>query len=198
MPQLIVGLGNPGPKYESTRHNAGFMTIDRIIELAGPAVKRDERYECKLAEIRLGGRQITLAKPQTLMNLSGRAVGRLQRVLELNPDELLIIYDCLDLPLGSLRLRKGGGSGGHKGMESIIQAVGTSKVPRLRIGIDPSGSQQGVVQHVLSKWTQDELPLVQETISAAAEAAVTALRRGMSGAMNAFNSWTPETETNTE
>lgn len=198
LPKLIVGLGNPGPDYYHTRHNAGFMTVDRLAEISGPPIKEYKRYDSKLTEIRVGGRQIILAKPQTLMNLSGRAVRRARKSLRLEPEEIFIIYDCLDLPLGRLRLRLSGGSGGHKGMESIIQALGTNQIPRLRIGIGSAEQTANVVQHVLSAWEQNELPLVRETIDSAAEAVITALRRGVTAAMNKFNNWTPQTENKAE
>lgn len=198
LPKLVVGLGNPGPDYYHTRHNAGFMTVDRVVEIGGPPIKEYERHDSKLTEIRIGGRQIMLAKPQTIMNLSGRAVRRAQKSLGLEPEEIFIIYDCLDLPLGRIRLRLSGGSGGHKGMESIIQALGTNKMPRLRIGIGSAVQTVDVVQHVLSAWDKTEWPLVRETIDSAADAVITALRRGVTAAMNAFNSWTPQTENRAE
>lgn len=197
LPQLIVGLGNPGPQYHETRHNAGFMTIDRLADMAGPAHKQYSRYDCELTEVRVAGRVITLAKPQTFMNLSGRAVGRMQRVFELLPEEILVVYDCLDLPLGRIRLRQSGGSGGHKGMESVIQALGTGGIPRIRIGID-SKEPGSVVEHVLSEWTPEEAPLVREVVTTAAEAAITAVRRGLPTAMNTFNAWIPTSEINDE
>lgn len=190
LPKLIVGLGNPGAEYTDTRHNAGFMAVARILEKAGPRVIRETRYNSEFARIAIGGRVVCTACPTTFMNRSGDAVGRIANVLELTPAEILVVYDCLDLPLGRLRIRQSGGSGGHKGVESIIHALGSSDFPRLRIGIGRAAEQQ-VVDHVLSAWTAEERPLIEAALGAAADAVLYSLRRGITAAMNAFNGWEP-------
>jgi len=189
LPQLMVGLGNPGARYAGTRHNVGFLTIDRLLTGGGAEDGEVHRCDCWLYRLRAAGRQLYLAKPQTFMNLSGAAVGKLQRALEVSPRELLIIYDDLDLPLGRLRLRRQGGSAGHKGMQSIIDELGTERIPRLRIGIGRQQPENSVVEHVLSDWAEDELAAVQATIGAAAEAVLCAARRGLTVAMDTYNRW---------
>jgi PTH1 family peptidyl-tRNA hydrolase len=188
LPKLIVGLGNPGAEYTETRHNAGFMVIDRFLGKVGPRVVRETRYNSELARVAYGGRVFHTACPMTFMNRSGDAVRRISNVFELTPGEILVVYDCLDLPLGRLRIRQSGGSGGHKGVESIIHALGSSDFPRLRIGIGRAGEQQ-VVDHVLSAWTAEERPLIEDALDAAADAVLYSLRRGITATMNAFNGW---------
>ncbi|MDT8390301.1 MAG: aminoacyl-tRNA hydrolase [Lentisphaeria bacterium] len=190
-PKLIVGLGNPGDTYTGTRHNAGFMVVDRVLSRMGGRVVREERFNCVLCRAAYGGRRFFTAQPTTFMNRSGDAVSRIANVRELTPAEILVVYDCLDLPLGRLRLRAGGGSGGQKGVESIIHALGRSDFPRLRVGIG-STEKYNVVDHVLSAWTAEEQPLVERVLDAAADAVLFSLRRGVTAAMNAFNGWEPQ------
>lgn len=191
LPQLIVGLGNPGAEYAETRHNAGFMVVDRLLSRLAPRVVRQERCNSVLCRAAHGGRSFHTAQPTTFMNASGDAVARLANVLQVAPQGVLVIYDCLDLPLGRLRIRANGGSGGHRGVESIIHALGSCEFPRLRIGIGRAGERH-VVEHVLSAWTSVERPLVEAVLDVATDAVLYSLRRGITAAMNAFNGWEPQ------
>lgn len=188
LPKLIVGLGNPGPEYEATRHNAGFLTIEALLARVNGPVSQEHRYDTLLNSCRYAGRALWFARPLTYMNASGPAVGKLVRVLDLLPEELLVIYDCLDLPLGRIRLRQSGSSGGHRGMESIIRELETGSIPRLRIGI---GRETGspVIGHVLSAWAAEEQAIAETVIATAAEAVLQAVRRGVAQAMNKYNAW---------
>lgn len=186
LPRMIVGLGNPGDRYESTRHNAGFMVVDALLAGMKAGVQSEHRFDSRLFTLRLAGRSLVLMKPQTFMNLSGDAVGRARLFFELMPAEVLVVYDCLDLPLGRLRLRQRGGSGGHRGMESIIQALGTAEFPRLRLGIGRA-EKAGVIDYVLSPWAPEDQPTVDRMVALAAEAVQCTLRQGVSAAMNRYN-----------
>ena len=137
--KLIVGLGNPGPKYEGTRHNVGFDVVDRLAQGGGPGAAFARKFDGLLAEAEIDFRRVLLLKPQTFMNLSGRSVRQAVQFYKLDPAaDLLVICDDISLPLGKLRLRPGGGPGGHRGMESVIAALRTEEVPRLRLGIAPA------------------------------------------------------------
>ncbi|HIE13411.1 MAG TPA: aminoacyl-tRNA hydrolase [Desulfotomaculum sp.] len=182
--KLVVGLGNPGPEYVGTRHNVGFAVLDRLASIYGAAFKKT-RLKALVAVIRVDDLTVTLAKPQTFMNLSGRAVRSLLQAHRLSPDVMLMVYDDLDLRLGQLRLLPRGSSGGHKGAESVIAAVGTTEFPRLRIGIGrPDGD---AADYVLSPF----LPAEAETASAVIDRAVAAvecvIREDLARAMNKFN-----------
>lgn len=190
LPKLVIGLGNPGPEYENTRHNAGYMVVDRMLAGLRPRLVCEERYNSILCRASYGGRLIHFAKPTTFMNRSGEAVRRISNVLNISPGGLLVIIDCLDLPLGRMRFRPSGGSGGHRGVESIVHALGTDDFPRLRVGIGRSGEHK-VVDHVLSAWTVEERSLAESVLDAAADAVLYSLRRGVTAAMNAFNGWKP-------
>lgn len=195
---LIVGLGNPGPEYAGTRHNAGFMVIDRL--LAGfPAGRFEERHTASSSVWagRFRGRALLLQKPLTFMNLSGQAVALLARRCEIVPESILVISDDLDLPVGRLRLRNGGADGGHNGLKSIIAELGSASFRRLRIGIGRPKPGE-TVDYVLSKFEGEEERRFEASLAAAVEAVRTVLAGGMARAMNRFNAWTPveESETN--
>ena len=195
---LIVGLGNPGPEYAGTRHNAGFMVIDRL--LAGfPAGRFEERHTASSSVWagKFRGRALLLQKPLTFMNLSGQAVALLARRSGIQPESILVISDDLDLPVGRLRLRNGGADGGHNGLKSIIAELGSSSFRRLRIGIGRPKPGE-TVDYVLSKFEGEEERRFEASLAAAAEAVRTVLTGGMARAMNRFNAWTPveESETN--
>lgn len=195
---LIVGLGNPGPEYAGTRHNAGFMVIDRL--LAGfPAGRFEERHTASSSVWagKFRGRALLLQKPLTFMNLSGEAVALLARRSGIQPESILVISDDLDLPVGRLRLRNGGADGGHNGLKSIIAELGSSSFRRLRIGIGRPKPGE-TVDYVLSKFEGEEERRFEASLAAAAEAVRTVLTGGMARAMNRFNAWTPveESETN--
>lgn len=195
---LVAGLGNPGAEYAGTRHNAGFMVIDRL--LAGfPAGRFEERHaaESSVWAGNFRGRPLVLQKPLTFMNLSGLAVAGLARKMKLGPERILVVSDDMDLPVGRLRLRIGGSDGGHNGLKSIIAELGSAGFRRLRVGIGRPLPGH-TVDHVLSRAEGEEAELFQASLDAAAEAVRTVLTAGMSRAMNRFNAWTPveDSETN--
>jgi PTH1 family peptidyl-tRNA hydrolase len=183
--RLIVGLGNPGRKYAGNRHNVGFQCLDRLAEAWGLSFS-NRKHKALLAHGEIVGLKTTLAKPQTFMNLSGEAVERLARFYDLPPEGLLVIYDDLDLPLGKIRLRPEGGSGGHRGMNSIIEHLGTGGFPRLRVGIgrpvhgDP-------VDYVLSDFAPDERLAIEDAYERAISAVEFWLAEGIVAAMNRYN-----------
>lgn len=185
-PALIVGLGNPGPRYAANRHNVGFRCLDRLAAAHGLAF--DKRQ--KQARIALGvlcGQRVVLAKPQTFMNDSGRAVAPLARFYQTPPERLLVVYDDLDLPLGVLRLRPEGGSGGHRGMQSVIEHLGGQNFPRLRIGIGRPPGRMDPVDYVLQDVAADEEPLLEETLERAVAAIEVWLAQGIAAAMDRYN-----------
>ena len=189
---LVVGLGNPGEEYDGTRHNAGFMVIDRL--LAGFPAGRFEMRHVAQSYVHAGmfrGRPLFLQKPQTFMNLSGLAVAGFARKAGIAPEEVLVISDDLDLPVG--RLRTGGSDGGHNGLKSVIAELGSSSFRRLRIGVGRP-EKSGTVDYVLSKFDGAEAERFNQSLDAAAEAVRAALTGGMSRAMNKFNAWAPPVE----
>lgn len=182
--KLIVGLGNPGPRYRGTRHNIGFEVLERLGEKLGVAFDR-EKYRGLYADVQRGGGKVMLLKPMTFMNLSGESVAQAARNRVMAPEDLLVIYDEADLPTGRIRLRKDGSAGGHNGMKSIIERVGTQAFPRLRIGV---GKDVGALaDHVLSKFHPDERQAMTEAVEQASEAAIMWLDEGIDKAMNTFN-----------
>jgi PTH1 family peptidyl-tRNA hydrolase len=185
-PYLIAGLGNPGPRYAANRHNVGFHCVERLGVALG--LTFDKRQ--KQADVALGSfqaRRVILARPQTFMNEIGRAVAPLARFYQVLLEHLLVVYDDLDLPLGTLRLRPGGGSGGHKGMRSVIEHLGTLDFPRLRIGIGRPPGQMDPAAYVLQDFSADEEPLLEETLERAVAAIETWLREGIEAAMEQYN-----------
>ena len=184
--KLVVGLGNPGTRYARTRHNVGFMVLDRLARRANTVVAK-RQCGALVAVANLAGERACLAKPQGYMNLSGEAVACLVRFYRLTSSDLLVIYDDRDLPLGRIRLRDRGSAGGHRGMESIIAALGTSDFPRLRIGIGRPPELEAV-EHVLGQFGREEQPIIEEALDRAVEAVEYAFREGLTAAMNRFNS----------
>lgn len=184
--KLIVGLGNPGYEYYLTPHNLGFMAVDRLAEAAGVEISRPES-QALVAKASIGGADALLVKPQTFMNLSGVAVGRLLAKYELGPDDLIVLADDADLPLGALRIREQGGAGGHNGLKSIIGAAASDEFVRIRMGIKPEHDVADLSDYVLSPFRKAGLESVAEMIDRAAEAAEVILREGIQTAMNRFN-----------
>lgn len=163
--RLIVGLGNPGAEYETTRHNAGFWLID---QLAHGALRKESRFHALAAKIRVSSHEVWLLEPQTFMNRSGQAVGAIARFFKINPDEILVVHDELDLPPGAAKLKKGGSSGGHNGLKDISAALGTPDYWRLRIGIGHPRElklQQPVVDFVLHRPRAEEQAQIDEAIA---------------------------------
>lgn len=181
-----MGLGNPGPEYADTRHNLGFRVAELLAarSKASAWIRAPERLEARAT---IGGREIVLAKPMTWMNRSGVAVRSLVQALACDPAEILVCYDELALPLGRIRLRPRGSHGGHNGMRSIIDRLGTTEFPRLRVGIGPDGEVGDGSDFVLSPFRRAERPLADEAVVRAAEAAECAVREDLTTAMNRFN-----------
>ena len=183
---LIAGLGNPGSEYRETRHNVGFMVLDRLAQRL-PKKNFEEIHGCSSHYLKgpYAGRPLFLQKPETFMNLSGEAVGPLMRKEEIGPDGLLVIYDDMDLEVGKLRIRGRGSCGGHNGIRSIIETTGTENFARIRVGI---GHRTGNgADYVLSPFEEDEKPVMDKVLDAAADAVILILRRGLSQAMNEYN-----------
>lgn len=186
IPRLIVGLGNPGNSYQDTRHNIGFMVMDVLATRLGTAFQTEKRWESHVAKF-AGG---FLVKPQTYMNLSGRAVGSVGRFYKITPQETLVVFDDVDLPLGRLRLRASGSAAGHNGLKSLISTLGTDQFPRVKVGIGadigrPAGDR--LVGHVLGKFSEEEKAAVAQAVDRAADAVMGALKSGLGAAMNFFN-----------
>jgi PTH1 family peptidyl-tRNA hydrolase len=182
---LIVGLGNPGEEYENTPHNLGFMVIDRLAASHAIRVSRKENMSrVGLGEVK--GKHVALAKPQTYMNLSGPAVGGLLERYELKPGRLIVVYDELDLPWGSMRIRLKGSAAGHNGVKSLIGSLGTNEFTRIRIGIDPGNPVKGE-QFVLAPFKRAQKQDVEETVGRAADAVEFILAEGAAQAMTKYN-----------
>jgi peptidyl-tRNA hydrolase, PTH1 family len=185
--KLVVGLGNPGNQYAETRHNVGWMVLDRIADQAGKSGRGRDRDASSVVEIRTGGLELVLAKPQTYMNDSGRAVRRLLQSYHVPLVDLLVVADDFALPFGKLRFREAGTHGGHNGLRSIIAELNSEKYSRLRVGIGEPG--RGAVDHVLSRFSTDERARLPILLDASAEAVETWAKHGTSKAANRFNAW---------
>ncbi len=183
--KLVVGLGNPGTKYQGTRHNIGFDLIDRLAQGRSQALFSN-KFEGLLAEIEIDYRRVLLLKPQTYMNLSGRSLGQAVRFYKLPVNDVLVVCDDLSLPVGKLRLRPGGSDGGQKGLRDIAAQLGTDQFPRLRIGI---GENQGVdaVDYVLSRFRATERTAIDDALILASQAVAVWVTQGIEVAMNRFN-----------
>jgi PTH1 family peptidyl-tRNA hydrolase len=185
--KLIVGLGNPGIEYQFTPHNMGFLAVDRIAEQCGVRVN-NRHCRAQTARARIAGHEVVLAKPETYMNLSGQSVGELVREYQAQPaEDVVLLYDELDLPFGSLRVRPRGRSAGHNGVESVIAALGTQEITRVRMGIGPDYPVGDGAKYVLAQFKKAQLPAVDEVLDQAAEAVRVILAEGVQAAMNRFN-----------
>ena len=193
--RLLVGLGNPGREYAGTRHNVGFMVLDRLAAAWGAAFRADKKWQAEVAvassQNPCGTGDVWLCKPQTYMNLSGESVGEIARFYKIEPARVFVILDDMALPLGRLRIRERGTAGGHNGLQSILDHLGTQDIPRLRIGIG-SAEPGAAVGHVLGRFAVDERPLVEQSLDRAAEAVRFAQENDLPSAMNRFN---PNTNT---
>ena len=184
---LIVGLGNPGGQYDNTRHNAGFLVADELARRGGFSIQR-ARFKALTAAAELGGQGVLVMKPTTYMNLSGEAVGEAARFYKLTPDRVLVVSDDVDLPLGKLRLRAGGSAGGHNGLKSVIQHLGTDQFPRLKVGVGGKPHPDyDMADWVLSKFQGEDKKLMDDTVKRAADAVECLLKDGPQKAMNRFN-----------
>jgi PTH1 family peptidyl-tRNA hydrolase len=183
--KVILGLGNPGPRYAQTRHNAGFRVVEKIAGTSDKWIKH--RGLASICTVEIEGLMILLVRPLTFMNLSGKAIQPLLRQLGLQPQDLLVIHDDLDLPSGSIRLRPGGGSGGHKGVQSIIDHLGSRDFARLRIGIGRPAEGADPVDYVLEPFPWEERPFFEDVWMLAGDAARCWASHGIQTAMNKYN-----------
>ena len=184
---LLVGLGNPGDKYDNTRHNVGFAAIDQLAEeLRVPVQKL--KYRALTQTVELGGAKVLLMKPITYMNLSGEAVGEAARFFKIPADHVLVLSDDVSLPVGKLRIRKGGSAGGHNGLKSIIQHLGTDQFPRVKIGVgEKPHPDYDMADWVLGKFAGEDLKTITQAIQRAGKAAECYIHDGPDRAMNRFN-----------
>jgi PTH1 family peptidyl-tRNA hydrolase len=182
---MIVGLGNPGSEYARSRHNVGFVVVDAVAKQAG--LKFSHRWAHALVAVgRVAGRDAALAKPQTFMNLSGDSVRSLLRHAHIGPEAILVVYDDLDLPLGRIRIRERGSSGGHRGVQSIIDRLASDAFPRLRVGIGRP-EPRDAADYVLAGFTPEERPALDDAIARSAAAVEVFLAEGLPAAMNRYN-----------
>lgn len=184
--KVLVGLGNPGKKYEGTRHNVGFEVVAELAYRHGSS-KPKVKFEAEIAELTVAGEKLLLVAPQTFMNASGRSVRQVADFFQVVADDLLVVCDDINLPLGQLRIRRSGSSGGQKGLENIIQHMGTQAVPRLRIGIDRPAPGRDSADYVLDRFRKSEQDAVDKAVRTAAEAVVAWVSEGIDKAMNRYN-----------
>jgi len=184
---LVVGLGNPGPRYEATRHNMGFLVVDQLASRCSDAARWRQTCGSFTAEGRVGVGSVLLAKPQTFMNRSGEALRQLVASTGLSPDQMVVVHDDLDLPFGRLRIRTGGGAGGHKGIRSAVECLGTGDFLRLKVGIGRPEVPGEVVEFVLSPFRSEEQSALPELLCRAADAVESVIVEGPSRAMNRFH-----------
>ena len=184
---LIVGLGNPGADYAKTRHNAGFLVVEKLAEHWRAGWTNERKFLARVARVECGGKKVLLAEPQTFMNLSGEAVGALVNFYQLPPEKILVVVDDADLPLGEIRLRPGGGTGGHHGLESVTQHLGSKAFARLRIGIGRKNEAREITGHVLGKFSAEETTLLEKVLARAADQLECWMNAGLQKAMNQFN-----------
>ncbi len=183
--KLIVGLGNPGREYEGTRHNCGFMVIDKLAEKLNVSVDQN-KFKGLYVKFKYHGEDVILLKPQTYMNLSGESVSTLMQFFKIEIEDLLVIYDDLDMPVGKLRLRKTGSAGGHNGIKNIIVHLNSQDFKRIRVGIDRHKYMK-VVDYVLSRFTKEETDAINQGIENAVNAIIDYLDHGFDYIMNRYN-----------
>ena len=189
IPELIVGLGNPGAKYDQTRHNIGFEAVDSLAQAWSLSWQENKRFQGVIAEgISPYGNKVRLLKPLTYMNRSGQAVRAVIDWYKIAPDTVLVIYDDMDLPVGRLRMRRSGSAGGHNGMKSIISHLSSQDFPRLRLGIGKSDGDKQTIGHVLGKFAPAEKKVMQKILDISVNAVEKSLKEGVEQAMNIYNS----------
>lgn len=191
--RLVVGLGNPGERYARTRHNVGFEAVDLFVGRLGASWEVSPVGDGRLARVSAAGAEIWVAKPDTYMNASGEMIAPLARYYRIEPAQVLIVSDDLDLPLGRLRLRAAGSSGGQKGLDSVLTRMGTREVPRLRLGVGPRPAHIEAAAFVLARFGKDEAPAAERMIIRACDALSLVCEKGVSTAMNAVNAASSET-----
>ena len=184
--KLIVGLGNPGSEYAKTRHNVGFMLIDALANEYNVTLWK-EKFEAQIAEIYIGTQKVLLVKPQTYMNNSGQAVGPLMRWYKLEPEDVIVAHDDMDIPAGAIRIRKKGSSGGHNGIKSLISHLGSENFARVRLGVGRPLAGWTVVNHVLAPFPQEDKVAVDEAIKYLIPAVECIVKESLDIAMNKYN-----------
>lgn len=185
--KLVVGLGNPGPEYRETRHNVGFLVVDELTKRWRVSDEWREKFEALQIKTTIGDEPIIVAKPLTFMNLSGQAVQALAGFYKIDPPDVFVVTDDVALPLGRLRARREGGAGGHNGLKSVIQHLGTQAFPRMRVGVGRGDDRRDLSDHVLGRFEAGERDIVSAAVLRAADATETYLREGIERAMSAFN-----------
>ena len=188
-PQLVVGLGNPGPQYEKTRHNVGFMVADLLAGRLGGTFKLHKRSGAEIVTGRLGNRPVVVAKPRTYMNESGRHIGPLAKFYSVSPADVIVIHDELDIDFGRIRLKLGGGEGGHNGLRSVVNALGTKDFHRVRIGIGRPPGRKDPAAFVLENFTAAERAEVPAICEQAADATELLIESGLDSAQNLVHGW---------
>ncbi len=186
--RLVVGLGNPGPRYQDTRHNAGFWFVDLLSRRHGGRLRNESKFHGLLDRLHIGGFDVRLLQPLTFMNRSGLSVSALVRYLDIPPDEILVVHDELDLPPGQVRLKQGGGHAGHNGLRDIMNALGSRDFWRLRVGIDHPGDRGQVVDYVLHLPGRDEARAIEDGLEEAADAVPDILAGRFGQVMNSLHS----------
>jgi PTH1 family peptidyl-tRNA hydrolase len=184
---LIVGLGNPGAEYAKTRHNAGFLLVEKLAEQWKADWNNERKFVARVAKAGHGGKKILLCEPQTFMNLSGEAVAAVVQFYQLSLAKVLVVVDDADLPLGEIRLRPGGGSGGHHGLDSVAQHLGSKEYARLRIGIGRKNEARQISGHVLGKFSPAENAVLEKILERAASQIECWMDGGLQKAMSQFN-----------
>jgi PTH1 family peptidyl-tRNA hydrolase len=182
--KVVVGLGNPGGKYDGTRHNVGFAVVDGLAEAPG-AGRFQSRFGAQVAELNEGDHKVLLVKPESFMNLSGRPVRQFMDFYQVPLTDLLVVCDDINLPLGKLRVRARGTHGGHNGLRNIQEHLGTTEYARLRIGVD--SPREGAVDHVLGRFKPSERPVIEDAVGLAAQAVVVWVKQGVEACMNRYN-----------
>ena len=184
--KLIVGLGNPGARYAGTRHNMGFLVVDALAQRAGVEINR-ERFEALLGRGEISDVPVILAKPLTFMNLSGRAVAQIVRYFGIGAADILIVHDDMDFPVGDVRIKAGGGAGGHKGLLSIIDQLGEADFARVRVGIGRPPARETAERYVLERFSAEETQAFDCAVERAGGAVIAVVSSGVHAAMNRFN-----------
>lgn len=186
---LIVGLGNPGPDYASTRHNVGFMVVDKIAEEMNVNIDKN-KFKGLIAEGRIGTEKILLLKPMTFMNLSGESIVEAANFYKIPVEEIIVIFDDVSLDIGKIRIRKKGSAGGHNGIKSTISALGSDNFPRVKIGI--GAAKHDLVKHVLGKFSAEEKSVLDQAIAAAKESVFTMVKESVDSAISEYNGFKVE------
>jgi PTH1 family peptidyl-tRNA hydrolase len=188
--KIIAGLGNPGAQYANTPHSIGFETVDAIAAQSGAIWENRKAFKCLMAKCSFAGMPVLLVKPQTFMNLSGDSVAPVVKYHNAAPSDLLVVQDDIDLAAGRIRIRKGGSSGGHNGIKSVIERLGTQAFTRLKLGVGKD--RANVVGHVLGKFSPEMRKIMDLEVAASVKAAAVILRNGPDQAMNEFNGWSAD------